>query len=301
MSDNRVLEADASSSLSQAVYINSLYARLQGYGFLYVQSGLAQPQAQAQAPGSRNASQAKDAASCYCARLQQARAASWCKLQAVYAVLQSRPEVQYVWFLDSDCVVSAYWQRLELWLAAVETLLPGCSGAELLLPAAASNCSLLFLGNAPANPHTPNAGQWLARRGRWTQQFLRHWWHQSLPSKNFAHAYEQDALHAALRRMPPAARNAQTGVVLEPSLYHASAMQLTHHWAHGDAHRRRPYFARLIKDMQRDPAFAARGIATAFSAVIARVLQQHSLRLDTAEDRIPPPDQLRTEGAEQSW
>ena len=175
MSDSRPLEANASSALSLAIYINFQYSRVHpGTEFRYVSYDFDQ----SQVPDSERHSDPKDRASCYNAELHEYRAASWCKLQTVYQILTSNSSLDafdYILFLDSDAVLSNFALSPDDFLQMSDTFATHCSIAQFLNDS--DPCSILFMSNRPWVRELPNAGVWLVRPSKFGVDFVQHWWH----------------------------------------------------------------------------------------------------------------------------
>ena len=302
-------------TVSMAAYLNYLYTRLhRQHEFVFVHA----PPIDAgsgEAAGAGLARQGmKRLRGCYNGALQQWRAAPWCKIVAVHHLLSTRSEFDWLLFIDSDAVFSNYMVPVDFWLQAVADWAPSadslssqsqsqpqpesrssCSPAAFLAAAPASRCTVLFANNDPWDKGSVNTGLWLLRRGgaaatNHSLQFLRRWWHQSMPQRNFQHAYEQDALQLLLRRMPEDESGQLTALLREPSMIHRSALQLVHHWTHTDSKQRGPSFRRLVRRMQTDSRLAARCIDTNSTRVMQTIAHAATVTIDTSVDSIALPD-----------
>jgi len=268
MADNRPITSDPNNVLNLAVYLNYQYTRLHpGDDFRYVQFHNA------------NTATTKNTPACYNALLKEPRAAPWCKLQAVYHILQNESDYQWIFFIDSDAIFTNYVVSITDFLNAVQTKTDGCSAQTFLVKS--SSCSILFFIDAPYFDKQ-NTGQWIAKNNNLTRDYIRRWWGYSMPGRNFEHAYEQDAMYGMLANM--AQRSETIGTILEPSMHHVSDMQLTHHmtsvsWPHEDRMRMiNRTFARIVADPRFDQVD--------FAVVMKLIIERQMIVLDTSEDRI---------------
>ena len=153
MADNRALSASERSDVSLAAYLHFQYTRLHAnMGFRFVQHHLDRPTDSAQ----------RDRAACYNAALGQHRAASWCKLQAVYHLLRTEAAYDWLLYLDSDAVVSNVFLPVDGYLALVDAQRGRGGGGEC---------------GAPWYSALLNGGMWLAKRNALGAELLSTWWH----------------------------------------------------------------------------------------------------------------------------
>eukprot|EP01033_Poteriospumella_lacustris_P008331 gene8331-6011_t len=206
--DNRDLQPGYHDQhyLSMTAVINHAYATHHNYDFYYLQNDVSNLVSEALKKYPRATQDpmmldgqhvAKDVASGFHVGLQQFRAASWAKLPALWYITKKLGhKYDYVWYIDSDAAVSPFafnrsiddavrdWQRRE------ETH----HDMVLLGNRDVTRSKLLFFSNFPWRDDLPCAGSFLFRPRLHAEALFREWWDYDLPSKNFKHFHEQDAL-----------------------------------------------------------------------------------------------------------
>lgn len=206
--DNRDLQPGYHDQhyLSMTAVINHAYATYHNYDFFYLQNDVSNLVSEAlkkypkatQDPMMLDGQHvAKDVATGFHVGLQQFRAASWAKLPALWYITKKLGhKYDYVWYIDSDAAVSPFafnrsiddavrdWQRREE--AHHDMVLLG--NRDVM------RSKLLFFSNFPWRDDMPCAGSFLFRPRLHAEALFREWWDYDLPSKNFKHFHEQDAL-----------------------------------------------------------------------------------------------------------
>lgn len=206
--DNRDLQPGYHDQhyLSMTSVINHAYATYHNYDFYYLQNDVSNLVSEAlkkypkatQDPMMLDGQHvAKDVATGFHVGLQQFRAASWAKLPALWYITKKLGhKYDYIWYIDSDAAVSPFafnrsiddavrdWQRRE------ETH----HDMVLLGNRDVTKSKLLFFSNFPWRDDMPCAGSFLFRPRLHAEAIFREWWDYDLPTKNFKHFHEQDAL-----------------------------------------------------------------------------------------------------------
>lgn len=210
--DNRRLDDSYASSNYHTIssVLNQFYASYHGYGFIQVvmnvsslveRVNLIHPEvSQTFRSGST-----KDLPSSYNFHLHQFRGATWAKVPAIWdLVVRYKNDYDYILFVDSDAAFNpAMLNRtiddaLDSWMPhdnfdnhsqysseTKSTILNGNPNVK--------NASIVFLSNFPWRVDLPCTGVMLINL-KSIEPFLLEWWDFNLPSKNFVHFHEQDAL-----------------------------------------------------------------------------------------------------------
>ena len=296
MADNRAPSASVQSDVSLAAYLNFQYTRLHaGMDFRFVQHLL----------NLSSNSPDRDRPACYNAALGQYRAASWCKLQAVYHLMRTETAYDWLLYLDSDAVVTNLFLPVDGYLALVDAHLErggGVCGTVAFLNAS-SDCVALFASDDPWYRQLPNGGMWLVKRNALGMEFVSTWWHLDNSGWNtrWPH-FEQHTLQHLMFGFPNEAKPSVTvggramprvmAVIDEPTMSDVTQtrLQYVRHRYNGQADGRGAYFERrrrLVESLS--DYLAQRGVDTNYTAVMERVVLNHTLRLGMEQDRIPLP------------
>lgn len=196
--DNRELSKNVhdNSYAPKTAVLNLDYAKRHGYDFLYVQNVVTDLESETRAkfpnadiiPPTDNA---KDAATAFHVGLKQFRAASWAKLPALWHVTTTvGMDYEYIWYIDSDAAISplhgdkSIEEQLKYWEA---------QGSFIKGRSDLTKSAFVFFHNHPWRDDMPCAGSFIYRP-KLAEPILREWWDFDLPSKNFKHFHEQDAL-----------------------------------------------------------------------------------------------------------
>lgn len=194
--DNRPLNlnVEANHYPSITAVLNKDYADHHGYGFVQFHQDITNLEKDVKLKYPKHneippTDNAKDAATAFHVGLLQFRAASWAKLPALYHVLTGvGRDYDYIFYIDSDaCISSLHKNRslddaMEDWKKTVALGNPD-----------PTNASFIFFNNFPWRDDKPCAGTFLFRTAG-ADAIIREWWDFDLPSKNFKHFHEQDAL-----------------------------------------------------------------------------------------------------------
>jgi hypothetical protein len=217
--DNRNLNTnlEANDYVSMNAVITLAYAKKHNYDYLYIENGAEglyekvigkYPDVANQKEASdARANVAKDVATAYHVGLKQFRAASWAKLPPLWYITtesiknlltatketDTKPAVgqyDYIWYIDSDATVSP----LHMNQSIDDAVLDWESNRKVTRGSPTVSASaFIFFNNHPWRDDMPCAGSFLFRP-QLAEHILREWWDYNLPTKNFKHFHEQDAL-----------------------------------------------------------------------------------------------------------
>lgn len=206
--DNRnlsfALKDSQYASLNAA--ITSKYANYHGYDYIYVKNvanNLVHDANEIYMKSNvipTTSHVAKDIATCFHVGLKQYRAASWAKLPALWYIVRNYGiKYDYVMYLDSDSTISPIFLDRSLDDVLLEYQMNTSKiirGNNNILQS-----KLIFFNNFPWRDDMPCAGTFLMNMNDnltsspiSIESILREWWDYDIPSKNFKHFHEQDAL-----------------------------------------------------------------------------------------------------------
>lgn len=202
--DNRPLvkNYDSNHYPSISAVLNHEYAEYHGYDYIYYMNDVKdfieetrrkytnivhEPMMESKQPD-------KDIATAFHVGLRQFRAASWAKLPPLfYTHYLYHSDYEYIWYIDSDATISPRFRNqsipemIDKWNSQPEHYI--IKGQKDL-----KKSSLIFFNNYPWRDDMPCAGSFIFKPSKLMDQIFRQWWDYNLPSKNFKHFHEQDAL-----------------------------------------------------------------------------------------------------------
>jgi len=196
--DNRDFNTDigAVHYPSISAVLNKHYADHHGYDFIYVREVIENlvtnvnkkyPSHNIIPPTDNH----KDTASAFHVGLKQFRAASNAKLPGIwYVISRLTKEYDYVFYVDSDAFISPYHIN-----RTIDQLLDSETEKQTVVRGNKNTRDSLFVffHNHPWRDDMPCAGTFLFRP-KLGEPIIREWWDYDMPSKNFKHFHEQDAL-----------------------------------------------------------------------------------------------------------
>lgn len=196
--DNRDFNSDVGAVHypSISAILNKHYADNHGYDFLYVRELIENLVTNVNKKYSSHnvippTDNHKDSASAFHVGLKQFRAASNAKLPGIwYAINQLKIDYDYVFYVDSDAFISPYHIN-----RTIDELLESETNKQSVVRGNKNAVESLFVffHNHPWRDDMPCAGTFLFRP-KLGEPIIREWWDYDMPSKNFKHFHEQDAL-----------------------------------------------------------------------------------------------------------
>lgn len=197
--DNRPLTENINdhSYASMSSVINLAYAKRHNYDFVYLQTVVDDLVSGAHAKYGEfednipPTSVAKDLATAFHVGLKQFRAASWAKLPPLWHITtEFGDKYEYILYIDSDAVMSPLHIN-----RSIEEALQDWEDHSMIERGSSTptKSAFTFLNNRPWRDDMPCAGSFIYRPAL-AEPMLREWWDFDLPTKNFNHFHEQDAL-----------------------------------------------------------------------------------------------------------
>lgn len=196
--DNRDFNMDVGSVHypSISAVLNKYYADHHGYDFIYVREVIENLVTNVNKKYSSHniippTDNHKDTASAFHVGLKQFRAASNAKLPGIwYTITRLTKEYDYVFYVDSDAFISPYHIN-----RTIDDLLQSETTKQSVVRGNKNALESLFVffHNHPWRDDMPCAGTFLFRP-KLGEPVIREWWDYDMPSKNFKHFHEQDAL-----------------------------------------------------------------------------------------------------------
>lgn len=194
--DNRELnpEVSANEYLSSTSVLTRDYAVYHGYDFVQVQDVLTDlvQEVKAKYPQHNDipwTNNAKDAATAFHVGLKQFRAASWAKLPGIWYIVDTiGKDYEYLFYIDSDALLSPLHRN-----TSIEDKMNSWIGDTARGNSNPWDSDVVFFNNHPWRDDMPCAGTFIMKMSK-ADEIIREWWDYDMPSKNFKHFHEQDAL-----------------------------------------------------------------------------------------------------------
>lgn len=223
---------------SMAAVLNHHYANFHGYDYVYVQNEINNFVESVYLKFSDKNSESllnqnsilearhntKDMATSYHVGLKQFRAASWAKLPAIWHIVKNYGHLyENIWYIDSDAAISPFHLNKSLentfqnWSKSSDSVLHGQKDV--------TKSSLVFFNNFPWRDDMPCAGMFIMRTANLPllRELVLQWWDYDIPSKNFKHFHEQDALWHMIEHSRMVETNAEIQSSLRRVRFHINS------------------------------------------------------------------------------